>query len=135
MPGKNAALIRQIDARRIDQINDRHAVTHRDLLRPQYLLDRFRVPGSGLDRRVVRHHDAFAAVDLADDRNDRRRRSLAVVFVICDEQADLLAKMYRRRAAGRSLAGRQLSLCVDLFDLFRARRRVSACAQGGGIHR
>ncbi len=117
---ENAALIRQIDARRIDEIDDRHTIAHRDLLRPQDLLDSFGIPRTGLDRRVICDNDTFASMDLADDRDDRRRRSLAVVLVIGDKKADLLRERVFVEKQLDTLAGGQFALGVDLFDLRRA---------------
>ena len=119
MPRKHAALIRQIHARRIDEINDRHAVAHRDLLRTEDLFDRFGIPRPGLDSRVVGNNNTLAALDLADHRHDRRRRGRAVILVIGDKQADLLNEGVFVEQQADSFAGRQLALLVDLVDLLR----------------
>ena len=68
LPGEHAALVRQVHAGRVDEVDDRDAAAHRDLLRAQDLLDRLRPPRAGLHRRVVRDDDDLAAV------HDRRRR-------------------------------------------------------------
>ena len=86
---EDAALVRQVHARRVDEIDDRDAAAHRDLLRAQHLLDRLRPPRSGLDGRVVRDDDDLAAADAADAGDDAGGRRLAVVFVVGDEEADL----------------------------------------------
>ncbi len=120
LPGKHTALIRQIHSGTIDQINDRHAVSHRDLLRTQNLFDRLGIPRTGLDRRVIRNDDAFAVLNFSDNRYDRRRRCLAVVLVIGDKQSDLLRESVFIEKQSDPFTGRQLSLFVDLSDFLRA---------------
>ena len=66
LTGKNAALIRQIHARRINQINDRHTAAHRNFLRPQNFLDRFGIPRARFDRRIIGNDNRFAPVNFAD---------------------------------------------------------------------
>lgn len=119
MPRENPALIRQIDACRIDQIDDRHPVSHRDFLRSEDLFDRFGIPSTCFDRRVIRHHDGFPAINLADERYNSGGRCLAVVLVISNEQSDLLAESVGVEQQFDPFAGRQLALSVDLLDLLR----------------
>ncbi len=76
LAGKDAVLIREVDAGGIDQINDRHAVAHRDLLRAQNLRDRLGPPGAGFHGGVVGDDDGGAAFDLADARDDAGRGGL-----------------------------------------------------------
>src|SRR6266478_2935923 len=81
---KNAALVGQINPRRIDQIDDRHAITHGDLLSTEDLLDRFGVPRTGFDSGVVGHDDAFAVAYFSNNRYYSRSGSLSVVLIVGD---------------------------------------------------
>src|SRR2546426_668734 len=62
---EDASLIRQVHARRVDQIDDRDALAHRDLLRAQDLADRLRPPRPRFDRRVIRDDHPGAPTDTA----------------------------------------------------------------------
>ena len=64
--GKDLVLARQEGAAGIDQVDAGQAVLQRDLLRPQMLLDRHRVVGAALHRRVVGDDHAFLPRDPAD---------------------------------------------------------------------
>jgi hypothetical protein len=86
---EDAVLVGKIDARGIDQVHDRQAIAHRDLLRAQDLGDRLRPPRARFDGRVVGYHHGGAPGNAADHRHDTGRRCLAIVAVVRDEQADL----------------------------------------------
>lgn len=57
---------------------------------------------------------------LADHGHDSRCWRLAAVFVIRDEQPDLLRECVLVEQQFDTFAGAQLALLVQLFDLFRA---------------
>ena len=65
-PGEHVDLIGDARARRIDQVEQRHAQPARGLLDADDLLDRARAPRAGLDRRVVGHDRDRPAVHAAD---------------------------------------------------------------------
>ena len=88
LAGEDAVLIGEVDAGRIDQINDGRAVAHGDFLRAQNLGDGFGPPGAGFDGGVVRDDDGGAAFDFADAGDDAGGGRLAVILVVGDEQAD-----------------------------------------------
>ena len=64
--GEDLVLAGQERAAGVDEVEARQPVGGRDLLRPQVLLDRHRVVGAALDRRVVGRDDAVTATDPAD---------------------------------------------------------------------
>ena len=82
---KNAVLIRQVDPGGVDQIYDRDAVPHRDLLSPEDLGYGFRPPGAGLYRGVIGYDHCRAVLDLPDTRNNARRGRLAFILVISNK--------------------------------------------------
>ena len=129
LPGKHAALVRQVHARRIDEIDDRDAAAHRDLLRAQNLRDRLGPPRAGLHRRVVGDDDDLAPVHDADAGDDAGAGRLAVVLVVRDEQADL-EEARAGIAAAAAMRSRAVSfpcLCCSL-DLVRRRRPRGAAS-------
>ena len=72
--GEDLLLHRQKDPGRVDQIDQRQAIFHRDLLRPQDFLAGQREPRPRFDRSVVRHHHAFTIFDSAEAHNHAGRR-------------------------------------------------------------
>jgi hypothetical protein len=56
-------LLGDAGARRVDEVDHRHAVRERGLLDAEDLLDGLRAPGAGLHRRVVGHERDGAAAD------------------------------------------------------------------------
>ncbi len=89
LAGEDPILERQVYAGRIDQVDDRDAVAHRDLLGAQNLGDGLGPPGAGLHGGVVSHHHRGAPLDLAHSGDHARRRRIPVVLVPSDEQPDL----------------------------------------------
>ena len=87
--GKDLGLERQERAARIDEVDARQPVLERDLLRPQVLLDRHRVVGAALDRRVVGDDHAGRALDAADAGDDAGAGRLVVVEAVRGERAQL----------------------------------------------
>ncbi len=59
-------------------------------------------------------------MDLPNDRYDRGSRGLTVVFVVSDEQADLLRERIYVEQKVDPFPGGEFPLAVDLFDLVRA---------------
>src|SRR5207249_9599865 len=86
---KDAALVREVDAGGVDQVDDRHPLAHGDLLGAEDLLYRFRPPRPRLHGSVVRHHDDRAAGDASEARDHAGGGGLAVVLVVRDQQTDL----------------------------------------------
>ena len=68
--GKHFGPVRQVGAAAIDEIDARQPVLARDLLRADMLLHRHRIISAALDRGVVAHDHAFAALDAADAGDD-----------------------------------------------------------------
>ncbi len=120
LPGEDASLVRQVHARRVHEVDDRHVASHGDLLRPQHLLDRLRPPRTCLDRRIVRHDDNLAAAATTDARYDTRPRGRAVVLVERDELADLEKRGAPIEQQSDALACRELALVVLAIDLVAA---------------
>src|SRR6266545_8086690 len=129
LPRKHAALIRQVHAGGIDQVDDRNALPHGDLLRAQDLLDRLRPPRPGFDRRIIGHHDNRPAPNAAQARHDAGGRRLAVVLVPRDEQADFDPRSVPVEQRGDAFARRQLALIVLALDPLRAAALFQARAE------
>ncbi len=129
LPRKDAALIGQVHTRGIDQVDDRNALPHRDLLRAQDLLDRLGPPRPGFDRRIIGHHDDRPAAHAAQARDDAGGRRLAVVLVPGDEQTDFDPRTVPVEQRGDALARGQLALIVLAFDPLRAAALFQARAQ------
>ena len=127
LAGKNAVLQRQIHAGRIHQIDDRHAIAHRDFLRAQNLGDGLRPPRAGLHRGVVGDHDRRPAFDLARARDHAGRGSLSVVLVVGDQQPDLEKHRAGIEQLRDPLARRQLAIAMLLLDSLWRRRLAAAC--------
>ena len=100
-------------------------LARRDLLRAQVLLDRDRVVGAALDRRVVGDDHALAAADPADAGDDAGARD-GVVAVLAvhpgrGQRAQLEERAARGRAAGRP--GRGPAACRGRCASSRAASR------------
>jgi hypothetical protein len=85
LTGEDPALVRQVHARRIDEVDDGHARAHRHLLRPQNLLYRLGPPRARLHRRVVGDDDDLSPTDAPHGRHHARGRRAALVLVVGDE--------------------------------------------------
>ena len=141
-PGKDADLIREVDAGAIHEIDDRDPLAHRNLLRAQDLGDRLGPPRAGLDGRVVRDDHHLAPLGDTDPGDDARAGCLAVVAVVRHQEAKLEPWAPWIEQAPHPLARRQLSLRVHLLHAFGAtpllegRREtailVGECAQAAG---
>src|SRR5262249_33545305 len=86
---KDFALIRQVHAGRVHQIDDGDAAPHRDFLDSEDFLDRLRPPRTGLHGRVIGHHACFASGYFSKACHDPGRGSLTFVSVVCDEKTYL----------------------------------------------
>src|ERR1043165_2576938 len=116
---KHTALIWKIHAGRVDQINDRHATTHRDLLRAQDLLYRFGPPRSGFHRGVVRDDNDFPALNPPNNRNYTRSRRTALILIVSDEQTDLLHVRVLVEQFLNAFTRREFALLMLAIDLVR----------------
>ena len=130
LAGEDRILERQIDASAIDEIDDRQALPHRDLLCPQDLGDRLRPPRPCLHGRVVGHDNGRPPFDPADYGDDTRTRSLSFVAVIRHQQADLENRRPRIQQTCHPLARRQFALLVLLGNLGRATAVAQLRLQG-----
>ena len=86
---EDVGLERQERAAAVDEVDARQPVLERDLLRPEVLLDRHRVVGAALDRRVVGDDDARRPLDRPDPGDDPGARGVAVVQPGRGERAQL----------------------------------------------
>ena len=107
--GKDVVLARQEGAARVDQVDARQPVLHRDLLRAQVLLHRHRIVGAALHRRVVGDDHHLLPVHPADAGDDAGRRRLAVVHAVRGELADLEEGRAGVEQAVDALARQQLA--------------------------
>jgi len=120
LAGKDAVLIRQIDARGIDQINDRHTVAHGDFLGAQNLGNRLGPPRAGFHRGIVGHNHGGTAFDGSDACHDSRGRRLAVVLVISHEESDFKETSLRIDQTGDPFARGHFTRAVLLLDFLNA---------------
>ena len=81
-------MIGKIHTGRIDEINNGQAIAHGDFLRAQNLVNGFRPPGTGLHGGVVGDDYSRASLDVSDASDNPRARSLAIIFVVGDQQPD-----------------------------------------------
>src|SRR5256885_10415354 len=88
LTGKHTTLIWQIHARRVDEVDDRDAATHGNLLRAQNLLDRLRPPRARFDSSIVGDDDGLASVNSNHCGDDSRGRCLTLVLIVGHEEAD-----------------------------------------------
>ena len=86
---EDLGLERQERAAAVDEVEARQPVLERDLLGAQVLLDRHRVVGAALDRRVVGDDHAGRALDAADAGDDPGARRIVVVQAGRGERAQL----------------------------------------------
>ena len=110
--GKDLVLARQIGTAGIDEIETGQPVLQRDLLGPQMLLHRQRIIGTALDRGVIGHDDAFAALDPADAGDDPGGRHHFIVDTMGSELGELeerragIQQQSRRAGGARACRGR-----------------------------
>ena len=128
--GEDVGLERQERAAAVDEVDARQAVLERDLLRAQVLLDRHRVVGAALDRRVVGDDHAGRALDPADAGDDAGARRVVVVQAGRRERAELEEGGAGVDEAVDPLADRELAALAMALD----RAVVAAgAATGDGV--
>ena len=120
--GKDAVLVGQIGAPRIDQINARQIVLAGDFLRPKMLLHRDRIIGAALDRRVIGDDHAFRARNRADAGDDSRRGDIVVIHAKGGERREF----EKRRAGVEQSAHPFMHRQLAPLDMTRHRRGAAA---------
>ncbi len=94
----------------VDQVDARQLVFAGDRLGAQVLLDRDRVVGAALDRRVVGDDHALGAVDAADAANQAAgRHPVIAIHVIAGELADFEERRARVEQPVDAVARQQLA--------------------------
>jgi hypothetical protein len=122
--GEDLALVRQVGAARIDQVDARQAVGLGNLLRAEMLLDRHRVIGAALHSGIVGDDHAHPPRNPPDRGDDPGTRNLAVVEVAGGELAELEQRRAGIEQALDALAGEQLAArCVALARGFATAQR------------
>src|SRR5690242_5554198 len=129
LTGEDAALIGQIHARGVDEIDDRNTAAHRDFLCAQHLLDRLGPPRARLHRRVVGDYDYAPAFDDCDPSDDARARRLSFVLVVSDEEPDLEEEGPAIAETSDALASGQLTLLVLLIDALGTTALTQLCLE------
>ena len=119
LSGEDASLVRQVDPRRVHEIDDGDAAAHGDLLRPQDLGDGLGPPGARLDGRVVGDHDNLAAVDPAHAGDHPGGGRAPVVEVMRHQQADLHEGLAGVEQRGDAFARRPFPPGVLALDALR----------------
>ena len=109
---EHAALIRQVHARGINEVDDRDTAAHRGFLRAQDFLDRLRPPRSRLDGGVVGDDNDLASMQHSDARHDTRAWGLSLVLVVRHEKTDLQKARIGIAEQLHALARREFFLLV-----------------------
>ena len=120
---KNLVLKRQVHPRRVHEVQNRHVVLQRNLLRPQVLLRGNGKPGARLHGGVVGHDHTGAALDRpqAHHRAARRAPALVLVHLVARKQAEFFKLPRIVHKVLHPFAGRQLAaLMLSLDALFTA---------------
>ena len=107
--GKDLRLMGKVGAARIDQVEAGQPVVGRDLLGTQVLLDRHRIVGAALDRRVVADDHAVAPGDLADPGDDAGTVDGVVIHAVRGERRELEERRIRIEKAHDALARQELA--------------------------
>ena len=127
--GKDLVLVGQVRAAAVDQIDAGQAAFLGDLLGAQVLLDRHRVIGAALDRRVIGDDHHVLAMHPPDPGDDPRTGRGPVVQAMRGQRADL-----QERAAGvqkvRHPFPRGHLAAADM-----ALQRLGAAARNGDLRR
>ena len=87
--GKDLGLQRKKRAARIDQVDARQMILHRDFLRAQMLLHRERIVGPAFHGRIVGDDHRLAAGNPADAGDDRGAGRLVVIEPVSRERGQL----------------------------------------------
>ena len=115
LAGEDAILQRQIDAGGIDQVDDRHAITHGDLLGTKNFRNGFRPPGACFHGGVIRHDHGRASFDVGEPSDNPRGGGLSVVPIVGNEQPDLQKHRVRIDQSLNALTRGQFTFVVLFF--------------------
>ena len=137
--GEDLGLVRQVRAAAVDQIDARQPVLLGDLLRAEVLLDRQRIVGAALHRRVVADDHHLPARHAADAGDHARAGHFALVHVAGGELADLeerragieqpLDALARQAACRATCGARGSSRCRPCAASATSARSFSASAR------
>ena len=119
LAGEHPTLVREIHTGGVNEVDDRNAATHGDLLGPEDLLDGLGPPRPCFDGGVVGHDHDLTAFNEAHSRHDARPGRPAIVLIVGNEEADLDPGAPGIEKARHAFTGRQLALFVLPFDAFR----------------
>ena len=117
--GEHLGLQRQERAARVDEIDARQAIVERDLLGPDVLLDRERIVGAALDRRIVGDDDHIAPRDAPDAGDQAGGRGVVVVDVPRGERRELEKRRVGIEQLVDAFANRELALRAMPFQVLR----------------
>ena len=117
--GEDLGLQRQEGAARVDEVDARQAVVERDLLRPEVLLDRERIVGAALDRRIVGDDEDVAPRDAADAGDETGGRRVVVVDVPRGKRRELEKRRVGIEQLVDAFAHRKLALRAMPFQVLR----------------
>ncbi len=130
LAGEDAALVGEVHAGAVHEVDDRDALAHRDFLGAEDLPDRLRPPGPRLDGGVVRDDDDLAPLHHAEAGNDARPRGLPVVLVVGHQQPELEPRRARVAQPLDPLPRRELALGAHLVGARRPAARLEAAGEG-----
>ena len=117
---KDAALIRQVHARRIDEIDDGNAAAHRDFLRAQDLSNRLRPPRPRFHGGIIGDNHNFAPFHNANTGDDAGAGRLSVVLIVGHEEADFEKARAGVTQAADAFASGEFPLRMLMLNLFLA---------------
>ena len=130
---EHSSLVRQVDAGRIDQVDDRHPAAHRYFLGSEHLRNRLRPPAARLDGGVIRHDHHGPSAHLADPGHDPHPGSVSVVLVIREEKTDLQEPAARVDQPIDALTRRELALRVLALDALRTAPFAETVLEGSDL--
>ena len=118
---EDLALVHQIRAAALDQIDQRQLVLARDLLRAQRLAQAHRRDGAALDRAVAGRDQAALARNHADANDGATAEHRLLAVVVVHVEAGQAAELQKRRSAieqaRHALARQQLAARLELAAL------------------
>jgi hypothetical protein len=127
LAGENATLVRKIDACGINQVDNRNARAHRDLLGAEDLLYSLGPPRTGLDSCVIGNDNNLSPADPPDGCYYTGGWSRPIKLIVSDKQPDLLRERALIKKQIYSFTSGELTLFVlpdnfilaaTEFDLF-----------------
>ena len=125
--GEDLVLSRQEGAAGIDQVDARQPVLARNLLRAKVFLDRDRVVGATLHRRIVGDDHAFAARHPADACDHARAGAFVVVHAVGGQRRQLEEGTARIEQSVHPVARQQLASADVAFP-----GSLRSAERGGG---